>query len=95
MQNAVKSTMWLPQLHGNKWVRFDAYPREVKELFWYALSGRAGMEGATKADVPFLKRRLAEILARDCLNTYGPDHPQAERGTAEAEAARILQELGL
>jgi hypothetical protein len=88
--------MRLPKLYGDKWARFDAYPREVKELFWYAHNGQFAITAKDASErLPCLKEMLAKCLARDCLETYGPDHPQAERGTAEAEAARLIRELGL
>lgn len=90
-----------PVLH---WRRFDAMPAALRRVYALApfnmhmgtalkrldvYARRAGADTAQmrKAEIFFLARHLQ----RDCLETYGPDHPDAQRSRLEGRAARTLR----
>jgi len=87
-----------PRLHvEDRWAHFDSMPRELKEIFWYCAGPRwstASLDSSPK-HLAKLRARVAELESRLTLDTYGPDHPQAERGTEYAEATALLRSCGL
>lgn len=67
------------------WDEFDGLPSETK-----AVIHNAPLKIALKRGDKFFTRRdwlyFKELMARRCLETYGPDHPQAYRpGMTEQE----------
>jgi hypothetical protein len=88
------------------WRRFDAMPAELRRVYALApfdmhmgLAGkrlavyaRAGADTAKmrKAEIFF----LAKYLQQQAAETYGPDHPDAQRNRLEGKARRTLRAGG-
>lgn len=87
-----------------KWRRFDALPAELRRVYSlapfemhmgtahkrldvYRRLGRADTAQMRKAEIYF----LAKHLQQSALQTYGPDHPDAQRSRLEGRAARTLR----
>lgn len=86
------------------WRRFDALPKELRRVYALApfnmhmgralkrldvYARRAGADTGQmrKAEIFF----LAKHLQQDCLETYGPDHPDAQRSRLEGRARKALR----
>lgn len=92
--------------HALHWQRFDALPIELrrvydlapfrmhmgrahKRLAVYAKHG-ASVANMRKAEIFYLAKRLQE----DARETYGPDHPDAQRSRLEGRARRTMRHPG-
>jgi hypothetical protein len=90
-----------PVLH---WRRFDALPAELRRVYAlapfnmhmgtarrrldvYSRLGRADTAQMRKAEIFF----LAKHLQQSALETYGPDHPDAQRSRLEGRARQTLR----
>lgn len=60
------------------WNRFDALPRELKELAWYGPIFAVPSEEFSHLTIAQRRERLARIVAKQTAELYGPDHPQAD-----------------
>ncbi len=97
MENKAGRFAKLSRVGGDKWERFDSFPRHVKEALWECHRGTLTFtrDQARTLSPRQIRESVAKLLARDCLETYGPDHPQAEQGTRYAEADALLKSIGL
>lgn len=71
---------------------FDRLPRAYKELIWNAPFGTIQFISHTGlASLDKCRETIEKGLRKSCLETYGPDHPQAEKKITEIS----LEDLGL
>lgn len=74
---------------GEVWEQFDALPRGVKRLYWYAPycytaapAYDAMLLGVNmRANVERQRAAMDRDVGREALRLYGPSHPQARRRT--------------
>lgn len=107
-----------PKLRGNQrhgvmedmvlhWRRFDAMPKELREVYSRAPFNMHMGNAAKRLDVyqrrlgaSVLNMRKAEIfyiakhLQERCEEMYGPDHPDAQRSRLEGRARRTMRHPG-
>ncbi|MFO0448866.1 MAG: hypothetical protein ACK52I_09440 [Pseudomonadota bacterium] len=75
----------IPVYPKREWLCFDLLPKPLREVFQrapfeFAIAER--FDALTRMPVEEARRALIEhmcdTLQRECLKTYGPDHPDAQ-----------------